>query len=80
MEEQITQLVRQGERVDTFIRENLQIIQSPHYFAFSVDAILLADFACVPRRATGRIVDFCTGSGAIPLLLSQRTKATIERN
>lgn len=78
MEEQITQLVRQGERVDTFIRENLQIIQSPHYFAFSVDAILLADFACVPRRATGRIVDFCTGSGAIPLLLSQRTKATIE--
>lgn len=72
------QLVHADERVDAFIRENLQIIQSPHYFSFSADAILLAEFAHVPRRATARIMDFCSGNGVIPILLSKRTQANID--
>ncbi|MCW6675398.1 tRNA1(Val) (adenine(37)-N6)-methyltransferase [Aerococcaceae bacterium NML180378] len=74
----MNQLVQADERVDAFIRENLQIIQSPHYFSFSVDAILLAEFANVPRRASGRIMDFCSGNGVIPILLSKRTQANID--
>ena len=67
-----------GERLDRLVREQLDIIQNPAYFAFSVDAILLAYFARVPRRQTARILDLCSGNGVIPLLLSHKTQATIK--
>ncbi|NBD28111.1 methyltransferase [Paenibacillus sp. T1] len=41
-----------------------------------MDAVLLARFAAVPPR--GRILDLCSGNGVIPLLLTTRTKATID--
>lgn len=72
------QLVHPGERVDYFIREQLDIIQSDQFFTFSVDAILLANFASVQRNPKTRLMDFCSGNGVIPLLLSQRTQGTIK--
>ena len=66
----------EGERVDDLLTQNLHIIQSPEVFSFSMDAVLLGRFASVPAR--GRVLDLCTGNGVIPLLLSTRTKATIE--
>ncbi|SDQ04401.1 tRNA1(Val) (adenine(37)-N6)-methyltransferase [Virgibacillus salinus] len=56
--------------------EKMHIIQSPTVFSFSLDAVLLAHFAYVPIKK-GNILDLCTGNGVIPLLLSQRTNASI---
>lgn len=65
------------ERIDYLLAdETMQIIQSPTAFAFSLDAVLLAHFAHIPIKR-GSILDLCTGNGAIPLLLSRRTKANI---
>lgn len=64
------------ERLDYLLAENLRIIQSPSVFSFSLDAVLLAQFAYVPIQQ-GNIIDLCTGNGIIPLLLSKRSKATI---
>ncbi len=65
------------ERLDYLISdEHLQIIQSPTIFSYSLDAVLLANFTYVPINR-GNILDLCTGNGAIPLLLSKRTKGNI---
>lgn len=64
------------ERLDYLLAEELRIIQSPSVFSFSLDAVLLARFAYVPLKR-GKIVDLCTGNGAIPLFLSARTESQI---
>lgn len=68
--------LKDDERLDYLLAENLRIIQSPSVFSFSLDAVLLARFAHVPSRS-GKIVDLCAGNGAIPLFLSARSKAEI---
>ncbi|TJY38590.1 tRNA1(Val) (adenine(37)-N6)-methyltransferase [Cohnella pontilimi] len=75
-EEQAKDVLLSGERLDHLLTRDLQIIQSPEVFSFSLDAVLLARFAGVPPK--GRILDLCTGNGVIPLLLSTRTEARIE--
>lgn len=55
------------ERVDPFLDGRLQVIQSRAGYRFSVDALLLADFATI--RKGDRVVDLGTGCGIIPLLL-----------
>ncbi|OEG00279.1 hypothetical protein BHF71_05075 [Vulcanibacillus modesticaldus] len=62
------------ERLDE-LTENLKIIQSDEVFSFSMDAVLLANFANIPL--SGKIIDLCSGNGVIPLLISTRTKAEI---
>ncbi|MFC7370832.1 tRNA1(Val) (adenine(37)-N6)-methyltransferase [Fictibacillus iocasae] len=62
------------ERLDYLVDERLKIIQSSSVFSFSLDAVLLARFAWVPIQK-GNIIDLCTGNGAVPLLLSSRSKA-----
>lgn len=69
-------ILKDDERLDDLLAENLKIIQSPSVFSFSIDAVLLARFAHVPAR-NGKIVDLCAGNGVIPLFLSARTKAQI---
>ncbi|MGF7015740.1 tRNA1(Val) (adenine(37)-N6)-methyltransferase [Ornithinibacillus bavariensis] len=65
------------ERLDYLVAdESLQIIQSPTAFSFSLDAVLLANFASIPI-SRGSILDLCSGNGAIPLLLSRHTRASI---
>ncbi|WP_163969741.1 tRNA1(Val) (adenine(37)-N6)-methyltransferase [Oceanobacillus halotolerans] len=67
----------EDERLDYLLAEKgMQIIQSPSVFAFSLDAVLLADFVSVPIKK-GKMLDLCTGNGVIPLLLSRRSNATI---
>ena len=70
-------LLQSDERVDRIISQNLDIIQSPSVFSFSLDAILLADFAQIPKHHKGKIVDLCAGNGVIGLILSQKTKSPI---
>jgi len=67
-----SELVRPDERVDSLERGGLRIIQSPRAFSFSLDAVLLAHYASVANYDT--VMDLCTGSAVIPLLLSTRAK------
>lgn len=68
--------LEQDERIDYLPNQNRKIIQSSEVFSFSMDAVLLAKFCYVPIQK-GKIVDLCTGNGAIPVLLSERSKAEI---
>lgn len=68
-------LLQNSERIDQLTAQGIKIIQSPDVFSFSLDAVLLAHFASIPKK--GLIVDFCAGNGAIALFLTPRTKASI---
>ena len=68
--------LKDDERLDYLLAEDMKIVQSPTVFAFSLDAVLLSKFAYVPIQK-GNIIDLCTGNGIVPLLLSTRTKAAI---
>ena len=68
--------LKDDERLDYLLAQNLRIIQSPSVFAFSLDAVLLARFVYVPIQR-GNLIDLCSGNGVIPLFLSARTKGKI---
>lgn len=68
----------QNERIDQLYSQNIKIIQSPDVFSFSLDAVLLADFANVVKSARGKIVDLCAGNGAVGLFISTKTQAHID--
>lgn len=70
------QWLKEDERLDYLLAEDLRIIQSPSVFSFSLDAVLLAKFVNVPYQK-GKLIDLCAGNGAIPLFLSARTKGHI---
>ena len=52
------------------------IYQNDDYFAFSLDSVLLANFVTL-KLSDKKIVDFCSGNGPIPMLMSFRTNARI---
>jgi len=60
-----------GERVDVLASRNIKIIQSSAVFSFSLDAVLLANFAQVKRHS--RMVDLAAGNGAVGLFLARDT-------
>lgn len=55
----------------------LKIYQADNLFKFSLDSILLAEFVDV-RKNVQLIVDFCTGTAAVPLILSTKYLAKIK--
>ncbi|MFM1655430.1 tRNA1(Val) (adenine(37)-N6)-methyltransferase [Brevibacillus sp. B_LB10_24] len=63
------------ERIDDLLTHNLRIIQSHEVFCFSMDAVLLSRFASLPKR--GKVMDLCTGNGAIPLIMSTRSPEAV---
>lgn len=69
--------LKDDERLDYLLAEDLRIIQSPSVFSFSLDAVLLSRFVSIPKSHKGAIVDLCSGNGVIPLFLSARTNAQI---
>ncbi|MFC6274672.1 tRNA1(Val) (adenine(37)-N6)-methyltransferase [Levilactobacillus tangyuanensis] len=69
--------LKADERIDQLYSQDVQIIQSPSVFAFSLDAVLLADFATLPARATSQTVDLCAGNGAVGLFMSGKTHGKI---
>ncbi|KRN02775.1 O-methyltransferase [Levilactobacillus senmaizukei DSM 21775 = NBRC 103853] len=69
--------LKADERIDQLYSQDVQIIQSPSVFAFSLDAVLLADFATLPVRAKSLTVDLCAGNGAVGLFMSGKTHGQI---
>lgn len=62
--------------IDFLEFHDMKIIQRNDYFNFSLDSVLIANFATI-NRSTKSIVDLGTGNGVIPMLLSKRSKAKI---
>ena len=65
-------LLKDGECVDDLQCRGYYIIQKEKGFKFGMDAVLLADFAT--GAPGGKIMDLCTGTGVIPLLMHGRNK------
>lgn len=70
-------MLKENERIDRLMQYDLDIIQSSEVFSFSLDAVLLGDFAKIRNRDDLKIVDLCSGNGAVALMLSQKTKSPI---
>ena len=68
--------LEKNEVINNLLNKNLKIIQRTDFFNFSLDSLLVANFLSV-GRGVNKIVDLGTGNGAIPLFLSERTKAKI---
>ena len=58
-------------RLDDVLGYGLKIFQDSDFFSFSLDSIVLANY-CIIRKKDKMIVDFCTGNGIVPLILSER--------
>ena len=65
----------EDERLDYLLAQDMKIIQSPSVFNFSLDAVLLADFAWVPIQKGIYLI--CVQVTRLFLLLSTRTKGNI---
>ena len=69
--------LRADERIDQLYSKDIQIIQSPTAFSFSLDAVLLGAFAQVPKSRKTTTVDLCAGNGAVGLFVSGQTNGQI---
>lgn len=64
------------ETVIDLLKKDMKIIQRVDHFSFSLDSLLVSEFATI-TRTTKKIVDLGTGNGVIPMFLSKKTKAQI---
>ena len=51
--------------------KKLKIVQNKNYFNFSLDSVLLPNFAQINKN-TKNILDLCTGNAVIPIILSTK--------
>lgn len=66
--------IKEYERVDDLHRNGYQIIQDPKRFCFGIDAVILSGFVKVKKDE--RVMDLCTGTGIIPILLEAKTEGS----
>lgn len=57
--------------------KNRKLYQDTDYFSFSLDSIMLANFATI-RLKDSKILDLGTGNGVIPFIISLRTTKKID--
>jgi len=62
---------------DLFDYPDLKIYQYVEGFKFSLDSILLAEYVKITSK-TKHILDLCSGNASVPLILSTKTKASID--
>lgn len=65
-------ILKPNERIDQLSSQGIKIIQSHEVFAFSLDAVLLADFVRPNHRHKLQTIDICAGNGAIGLFLNRK--------
>ncbi len=61
------------ERIDDLNLNGKTIVQNTDYFCFGIDSVLLANFV-KSESNKNEIVDLCSGSGVIPVIISQKKK------
>lgn len=66
-------VLKDKERIDDLQRNGYRIIQHPEKFCFGMDAVLLSGFAAA--RQGDLVLDLCTGTGIIPILMEAKTEA-----
>lgn len=66
--------LKENERIDDLQCKGLKIIQNKKEFCFGIDAVLLSDFAKKIKK-NASVVDLCTGTGVIAILLSAKSEA-----
>ena len=57
--------------------KDLKIYQDSSFFSFSLDSIILANYSTI-RDRDKKIVDFCTGNGVIPIIITRRCNKIID--
>lgn len=62
-----------SERIDDLNLNGKKIIQNTEYFCFGMDSVLLANFV-ESNNSNNTIVDLCSGSGVISVIISQKKK------
>lgn len=60
--------------LDDLCIDNLKILQRKDRFRFGIDSVLLSDFAARSIKARSRVMDLCSGSGAVSLLLRAKCR------
>lgn len=65
--------IRKNERIDDLGINDLKIIQNKEYFCFGTDSVLLANFV-KSENSNNVVLDLCSGSGVIPIILSAKKK------
>ncbi|MGK4016913.1 tRNA1(Val) (adenine(37)-N6)-methyltransferase [Weissella paramesenteroides] len=65
------------ERIDMLYNDDVHIIQSKSVFSFSLDAVLLANFAEPRKNGRGLTVDLGAGNGAVSLFMAHKVSGQI---
>lgn len=65
--------LKSNERVDDLNINGLKVIQNKEYFMFGIDSVILSSMV-KSQSSSNIIVDFCTGSAVIPILLTAKAK------
>ena len=73
IEDKIKEYLREGERLDDLQYNGLYIIQHKDKYAFTSDAVILANLV----REKGRGVDLCSGCGVIGILVGAKRSADV---
>ena len=66
-------MLKENERIDELGINNMKLIQNKEYFLFGTDSVLLANFVNVDN-SKNNIIDLCSGSGVVAILISQKVK------
>lgn len=66
-------MLNEKERIDELGIGNLKIIQNKEFFCFGTDSVLLANFV-KSNNSKNVILDLCSGSGVIPVIISAKNK------
>lgn len=66
-------ILKENEKIEDLGINNLKLIQNKDYFIYGTDSVLLANFVS-SNSSKNNIIDLCSGSGVVPILLSAKVK------
>ena len=64
--------IKENERLDDLQISGLFIIQDTKRFCFGMDAVLLANYALSAVTGETKLLDLCSGTGIVPILMDAR--------
>lgn len=62
-----------AERIDDLQCNGYRIIQDTDGFCFGMDAVLLANYSLAAVNSETKLLDLCSGTGIVPLLIAAKT-------